>query len=120
MCLCKFFWLFGLMLVGVGAQGVWLEQYKKHDKTLHFWEKGCDSVIVNLCQNPMQRLIINSLCPTLLRAGSMFVISNPNNENQFEERCLAPQEIGWSCVRFYFILYICLGVLGDYDDFCES
>ena len=79
---------------------MWLDEYKKHPKTLSFWEKGCDSVIVNLCQNPARRPIINPLCPTLLRAGSKFVISNPHNADVFEERCLAPQDM--RCLSDFF------------------
>lgn len=57
-----------------GAQPVWLEKYRGSKKLHRLWDRGFQSAVVNLQQNPAQRPMCGGYCPTLLRAGTMFLV----------------------------------------------
>ena len=54
--------------------------------------------ICNLQQNPSKRAIVSGIVPTLLRQGTMWVITNPDSSaSDTEERMLFPKD----CISFF-------------------
>ena len=62
-------------------------------------------MICNLQQNPSKRCVVGHLCPTLLKAGNMFLISRKHQDSPIEERALLGQDGQYSevicCINFF-------------------
>ena len=72
-----------------GAQPVRLRIYRKHPKVSKAWETGAKYVVANLNQNPTRRALCGSLCPTLLRAGTMWLVSKEGEDDPIERPLMA-------------------------------
>lgn len=67
------------------------------DMSTQLVNQGHKFAIANLCQNPSQRCVVGHLCPTLLKAGNMWLIAkdpdfSKHPQPHLEERALLPKD----------------------------